>query len=505
MLRWNGSTWTEFDYDPEQLWLCGLSFVLAISPTNAWGLGQNCNANGTLIHWDGASWNKAGYAYGVLVAFDVVPGSGGNQGWAAGRGGRLARWDGSQLTPVPDNNTVALNSVEMLAPNDGWVVGYNANSDAPTLHWDGTNWSEMGKEWLSDTSFISAQNGWAVGPFRNIIHWDGSNWTEITRMQHALNAIDMVSATDGWAVGGGSYVGCEQSQENCSLIVYWNGSTWSTVANPSPYGLLGISMLSASDGWAVGGSQFYCPAETNCSIISRWNGTQWSRLDSPTTKSLYAIAMNSATDGWAVGANGAILKWNGVAWLVFSSPVTSHLYSIAMFSATDGWIVGAQGTILHWNGTTWTKIDSPVTSSLLGVAYASETEVWAVGSNGVIIRYVAPSAGLAINYPTGAPGSYFTIMGSNFPPNSTANITFNENGLGIVPTDSSGGLTFLLETCQADEGDYIVTASVNPAASVSFVLGSSQPMRPQEGTGPIFNLPAGIAYTHGIYLPLIRK
>jgi hypothetical protein len=107
--------------------------------------------------------------------------------------------------------------------------------------------------------------------------------------------------------------------------------------------------------------------------------------------------------------------------------------------------------------------------------------------------------------PNVAPGSYYTFMGSNFPPYSTANITVNENSLGTVPTDSSGGLTFLLETSQADVGYYNVTAIVNPSASVSFVLDASQPMRPQEGDDPIFNVPEGIAYTHRILLPLIRK
>jgi hypothetical protein len=46
---------------------------------------------------------------------------------------------------------------------------------------------------------------------------------------------------------------------------------------------------------------------------------------------------------------------------------------------------------------------------------------------------------------------------------------------------------------------------VNPRASAVFNLDSSKPLRPQEGNGQIFSIPAGIAYTHFIYLPLVFR
>ena len=114
-------------------------------------------------------------------------------------------------------------------------------------------------------------------------------------------------------------------------------------------------------------------------------------------------------------------------------------------------------------------------------------------------------ASLTINYPTGSPDSFFTLTGANFPGNNTATILVNGFTLGSVPTDSSGGFVFLLNTDQADEGHYIVTATVNPSASAMFVLDSDEPIRPQEGSGTIFNVPSGIAYTRTVYLPLVRR
>jgi len=112
-----------------------------------------------------------------------------------------------------------------------------------------------------------------------------------------------------------------------------------------------------------------------------------------------------------------------------------------------------------------------------------------------------PNATLVINYASGKPGSFFTLEGANFPASSTAIITVNGTTLGAVPTDSSGDLVFLLNTDQADEGGYIVTATVNPSSSARFVLDTSKIIRPQEGQGTIFNVPSGLN-THLVYLPV---
>ena len=117
---------------------------------------------------------------------------------------------------------------------------------------------------------------------------------------------------------------------------------------------------------------------------------------------------------------------------------------------------------------------------------------------------ILPSATLIINYNNGKPGSFFTVEGANYPVNDMATITINGITLGTVPTDPSGNLLFLLNTVEADEGEYIVTADVNPSSSVRFVLDSSKRTRPQERQGTIFVVPKGIT-THFVYIPLILR
>ncbi|MGH2537450.1 MAG: hypothetical protein ACRDHL_08665, partial [Candidatus Promineifilaceae bacterium] len=99
-------------------------------------------------------------------------------------------------------------------------------------------------------------------------------------------------------------------------------------------------------------------------------------------------------------------------------------------------------------------------------------------------------ASLTVNYPTGAPGSYFTFTGQNYPPNTTADISVNGEFLGTVEVDADGAFTFVIYTVGAQPGTYSVTAAVdaNATATAVFELLVGEPIRPLEGDEPIFFL-----------------
>jgi hypothetical protein len=75
-----------------------------------------------------------------------------------------------------------------------------------------------------------------------------------------------------------------------------------------------------------------------------------------------------------------------------------------------------------------------------------------------------------------------------------------------VPTDSSGGLIFLLKTGPTtQEGYYRVTASLGDSgASTHFTLDAEDDVHQQEGSGTVFDVPDGIA-NYAAYFPLIAK
>jgi len=120
-----------------------------------------------------------------------------------------------------------------------------------------------------------------------------------------------------------------------------------------------------------------------------------------------------------------------------------------------------------------------------------------------VIESLPPS--LTINYPNGQPGSFFALTGWNFPPGAQASLSINyqviTTTLAVNPT---GSFIFFLDTSNAEPGGYIVTVSANPIATTSFHLVDDAPLRPQEGGGQVFIVPAGIALDKFVYLPLVR-
>jgi hypothetical protein len=106
---------------------------------------------------------------------------------------------------------------------------------------------------------------------------------------------------------------------------------------------------------------------------------------------------------------------------------------------------------------------------------------------------------LDVNFVNGKPGSYFLFNGSNYPPDSTAEIRANGELLGTVQSDGSGNLSFILSTTNTDPGTYTISADVdiNASAAANITLDTNAPLRPMVGDGPIFSL------TPTVFLPAI--
>jgi len=234
--------------------------------------------------------------------------------------------------------------------------------------------------------------------------------TSIPRAQ--LLAVSALSATGGWAVGDldtGGPAGLH------TLAVHWNGTGWAQVPVPSPgHGisgstLSGVSEVSTSDAWAVGG--YETRAKVFKTLAVRWDGSHWSQEPSPNPggtegSGLSAVSAVSAADAWAVGgdtikrvAKDLVLHWDGSRWSQVPSPSPggaqgSGLSAVSAVSAADAWAVGCYGfnvntgasttLALHWNGTRWAHMATPSpgaahSACLEGVTALSASDAWAVG------------------------------------------------------------------------------------------------------------------------------
>ena len=235
------------------------------------------------------------------------------------------------------------------------------------------------------------------------------------------------NAFECWAVGFSVSGGTGSSSTTAALIEQWNGSAWSIAPSPvapSPggYALFGVTCVTSSDCWAVGGARAVTAGAPFGTLTENWNGTSWSIVPSPTPAGATGAFLRSVdcvdvSDCWAVGntatptgtGQGVLTEqWNGSTWSVEASGAApaaySQLNSVSCTSASDCWAVGTagptvetstvpnlpggpgdQGLIEQWNGSTWSVVPSyqPATSGggyLSGVTCVSSLDCWATGA-----------------------------------------------------------------------------------------------------------------------------
>jgi serine/threonine-protein kinase len=277
---------------------------------------------------------------------------------------------------------------------------------------------------LGGAAATSADNAWTVGCADTrctrplILRWSGTGWTRVPApdlgADYNLSSVAAASADNAWAVGWtGS--GTSDQTNSRTVILHWNGRTWTRVPSPSPARdnmLLGVSVTATGNAWAYGITESGLPRTGDAELILHWNGRAWTQvpvpvpITDPTKGWIYDVTAVSADSAWAVGSltDAAklsvtlILRWNGSTWTRVPSPSpaeNSFLTVVGAASADNAWAVGytfantaSRGLIfMHWNGSTWTTAPGPdlADSVLTGTAVASDGTAWVVG-------WIAPGA-----------------------------------------------------------------------------------------------------------------
>ncbi len=177
-----------------------------------------------------------------------------------------------------------------------------------------------------------------------------------------LHSVAMVSATDGWAVGGifktqtyGSPPLTSRTEAAKSLMMRYQHCAWSVAGQGIPSAdLYNVTMTSASDGWALGATDFPTGSVSTVDLqllLLHYTGGAWQRVNLDERH----------------GFQGGILR---------------------MFSKDDGWLMLMYGsaqlpTLYHYQGSQWTPVALPAQLSGASINVMSSHasgEVWFAGA-----------------------------------------------------------------------------------------------------------------------------
>jgi hypothetical protein len=304
-IHFDGTTWRPFSAPmikgDNNSFLQG---VVAISPTLAWAAGNVTNGahQGQVIErWNGTKWALfPGPKFGKKDQADVfaMTASSANDVWAIGslmnRGTGLVsplfeHWNGTSWTATTlESSNQFLFGASADAANDAWAVGFHASGAITTsaMHWDGRNWK-----------LVATPN---VG--------EGTN---------KLNAVLALAPNDAWAVGFSTPVAPPMQAATLTLIEHFDGTSWSVVPSPNvgPISanksnrLLGLAGNSASDIWAFGSYFVADGSGHQMTLLLHWDGTSWTVASSPSPAKgeppcdlLWTGVVSSPGDVWILGS-----------------------------------------------------------------------------------------------------------------------------------------------------------------------------------------------------------
>ena len=336
---------------------------------------------------------------GVTVG---VSASGGALTWAVGAGGVImAAPDGAAWTLASSGTTQPLNAVWAVSNGtagsyDVWAVGnqgvidYSAGSTSWALQTGPA--TNVNLQAVGGTGY-GAYEAHAFGQNGSIWDFSGIPGGAGTPTNNGPPWVQQASGTTQTlneiaGVAGGLFVVGNNQGKSDTVLVSTNGTTWSPAtvnggAKSQP--LLGVSALSATQAWAVGGQG---------QILATTNGTSWSPETSPTTQQLNSVFALDSSHIWAVGNNQGstetiLFSGNGGGTWTAVGPTVAKGQPLEGVWASDAghvWAVGGQGQIYYsatggTSNASWSVQASGTTQMLNAISGLGPSQVWAVGNH----------------------------------------------------------------------------------------------------------------------------
>jgi hypothetical protein len=253
--------------------------------------------------------------------------------WAVGDQSTILEGHGASWVPQPVlDSTLDLHGVWGAAANDVWAVGTRGTTGR-IAHYDGTGWTLLPDSFgtgLNSVAGTSSTNVWAVGDGTSSFHWNGSAWQSVDASVAAPHALVAVTAAANRAFAA----------TDSTLVIAWDGTSWKPYAEPNAPAVLS-GVWGETDLWSTGLGG------------GVWNttGVQWNTVLNPMMSNpMTGVWGTGANNVWAVGFYGNIGHWNGSSFALV--PDVTHLTGQNLFAvwgtgSGEIWSVGEGGIIIH--------------------------------------------------------------------------------------------------------------------------------------------------------------
>jgi hypothetical protein len=270
----------------------------------------------------------------------------------------------------------------MLAASTGALLVAFSYPSAAQTDAGGSGCSDAGVSaagaWFWDSNFLippnSAPNAvWAfapddawIGGENILVHWDGTSWTSVANP--TVNRIDGIwgsSSTDVWAVAGG--IGGAGSY----TLIHWDGSSWSVVDPGIPDNLNAIWGDAQNDVWVAG-----------LNHVLHFDGTTWTAQSSASGTGIWGGGPN---DVWAVQQSDPMFHFAGSWTAVPSGAATAQdavFETVWMPRPGEAWAAG--WAVYHFEGLAWVRVPVPLGAFWKRAWGRATDDLWIAGDAGII-------------------------------------------------------------------------------------------------------------------------
>lgn len=220
-----------------------------------------------------------------------------------------------------------------------------------------------------------------------VLHYAAGSWTQVgaTLPGVYLGGLDMVSSSEGWAIGGDGY--------GNSLLLHIRNGAWQQMPPPAadPQGAPQImAMRTPDEGWLAMANPKGEQGGANTSLL-HFTGGAWSLVRTP-LHYITDIAPVADGEAWVVGWNtdgtsSLVHVLSGTAAVESTSPGNSTFSRLRMFAPNDLWIEGAMHAssnaeindvplVYHFDGAAWSNVNLHVPSRAQHAGIAASDTAW---------------------------------------------------------------------------------------------------------------------------------